>query len=1175
MKLVKTLDGNEAAVDVAYRLTEVCAIYPITPSSTMGELAEYWAHGGRKNLWGSIPLIAEMQSEGGAAGAVHGALQTGALTTTFTASQGLLLMIPNMYKIAGELTPCVIHVAARSLAAQALSIFGDHSDVMAARATGFAMLASSSVQEAHDMALVAHAVTLRSRIPFIHFFDGFRTSHEVAKIDAIADDVLAAMIHDEDIFAHRERALNPEKPVIKGTTQNPDVYFQGRESVNPYYETLPELTQAVMDELATHTGRAYKVYEYYGNPHAEDVLVIMGSGAETVKETLDAMEANGIKAGMLQVRLYRPFDVDLFIKELPATMRRITVLDRTKEPGALGEPLLQDVTSVMVDAVQSGKWISLPMISGGRYGLSSKEFTPAMVMAVFTEMKKPKGLKRFTVGIKDDVSGTSLEYSEDAWQEDPNVYRALFYGLGSDGTVGANKNTIKIVGEETDFNVQGYFVYDSKKSGSRTTSHLRFSKTPIRSSYLIRSANFVACHQNSFVHKVDVLRYAAEGSTLLLNSPVGADRVWESFPIEMQETIIAKKISVYVIDALAIAAQTGMGTRINTIMQTCFFALSGFIPREDAIAQIKESIRKTYARKGDDVVQKNFVAVDFTLEHLFKVEVPASVTAKHHILPAVPEAAPAFVKDVLGMILADRGDELPVSAFPADGVYPTGTSKWEKRNISPVVAQWNESICTQCGNCTVVCPHAAIRTKSMPESSLASAPAGFKNASLRGNDDPSMRFSLQVYAEDCTGCNLCVEVCPVPDRSKEGFKAINLVDKDPILEQAKKDLEFFETLPVNNRCSTDVSKVRGVQFLEPLFEFSGACTGCGETPYIKMVTQLYGDRMLVANATGCSSIFGGNLPTTPYTKNADGRGPAWCNSLFEDNAEFGFGYSLTREKHLEMAWELLDAMRDQLPADLITGLKHNKQDDELEIAAQRERVEELRNILSTMSGTNANRLASLSGAFLKKSIWIIGGDGWAYDIGFGGLDHVLASGRNVNIMVLDTETYSNTGGQASKSTPRGASAKFATGGKPTAKKDLALMAISYGSVYVARISMGANPAQAIKAIREAEAYDGPSLVIGYGHCISHGIEMESGLKQQKKAVDSGHWPLFRYNPELDLPMVMDSKKPKITLKDYALTETRYSSVMKENPAAAEVMLQQAQDDINRSWTIYENLASAR
>ena len=1176
---VTTLEGNEAVAYIAYRVNEVCAIYPITPSSTMAELADQWASEGKTNIWGNIPLVVEMQSEGGAAGTVHGALQTGAMTTTFTASQGLLLMIPNLYKMAGELTSAVLHVAARSLAAQGLSIFGDHSDVAAVRQTGFAQLASSTVQEGHDMALLAQASTLEGRIPFIHFFDGFRTSHEVNKLTLIPDETIRMMIDAEQVRAHRGRGLNPDHPFIRGTAQNPDIYFQARETVNPFYAQLPSIVQQKMDAFAELTGRSYHLFDYFGHPEAERVVVIIGSGAQTLIETVTYLQTQGEKVGVVNVRLCLPFSAEHFIKVLPATVKAITVLDRIKSPGATGEPLYADVVTVLAEAYANGTLPTpaIPRITGGRYGLSSKEFTPAMAKSVLDELKKDKPKNHFTIGIDDDVSHSSLEYDAAFDIEPDEVVRALFIGLGADGTVGANKNSIKIIGESTPLYAQGYFVYDSKKSGSRTVSHVRFGPNPINSPYLIHSASFIGCHQFVFAEKIDVLENAGHGATFLLNSPYGPDEVWDRLPRSLQQEIIDKDIRFYVIDASKVALDTGMGNRTNTIMQTCFFAISGVLPREEAIAKIKESIKKTYGKKGEDVVKKNYIAVDQTLARLYKIDVPKEAKGTIDLPPTVSSKAPEFVQQVTAMMMAGKGDQLPVSMLPIDGTYPSGTTQWEKRNISAFVPIWEPDICIQCGNCSFVCPHGVIRSKFYPETRLRNAPEAFKSAQINARGFPDTRYTLQVYVEDCTGCNLCVEVCPAKSLQQSGVKAINMKPKEPILKQELANIRFFESIPFNDRSKVDFSSVRGTQFLEPLFEFSGACAGCGETPYVRLLSQLFGDRLIMANATGCSSIYGGNLPTTPWTKNAEGRGPAWSNSLFEDNAEFGLGFRLTADKHLEVAIQLALELKGAVNPALVDQIIEAPQATESQIRDQRIRVAELKAALIILDTEKAKDLLSVADHLVHRSIWIMGGDGWAYDIGSSGVDHVLASGRNINILVLDTEVYSNTGGQMSKSTPMGAVAKFAAGGKPVAKKDLALQAISYGSVYVARIAMGANPQQTLLALREAEAYPGPSLVLAYSHCIAHGINMEHGLKQQDLAVACGHWPLIRYNPALREsdrnPFVLDSPRPAIKLKDYAFNELRYKMLSRSHPAESEELMKLAQQVVNQKWEIYEEMAS--
>ena len=1171
-----TIDGNEAAAYVAYRVNEICAIYPITPSSPMAEWADEWAAKGIPNIWGNIPDVIEMQSEGGAAGAVHGALQTGALTTTFTASQGLMLMLPNMYKIAGELTPTVFNIAARSLSAQALSIFGDHQDVMAARSTGFAILASANVQEAHDFALIAQAATLESRIPFIHFFDGFRTSHEVNKMYLLSDEQIRDMIDDDLVIAHRNRALNPDKPFIRGTAQNPDVYFQGRETVNPFYAKTPGIVQAQMDKFAKLTGRKYRIFDYFGAHDAERVIILMGSGAETAIETAEALAAKGEKVGVLQVRLYRPFSEAHFLQALPPTVDAIAVLDRTKEPGAAGEPMYQDIVASLVEAFTNRKIGNMPRMIGGRYGLSSKEFTPAMVKAVFDELNKEHPKNHFTIGIYDDVMYSSLEFDASFTLDESEWTQALFFGLGADGTVGANKNSIKIIGENTDLYAQGYFVYDSKKSGARTVSHLRFGPKPIRAPYLIRRADFVACHQFNFVEKVDMLAAAKPGATFLLNSPFGPEEVWDQLPRPVQQAIIEKKLKFYVIDATSVARDTGMSGRINTIMQTCFFALSGVLPREEAIAQIKKAIEKTYYKKGKAVIRQNFEAVDATLDHLYEVKVPPQITSDQDYPPVVPAEAPEFVREVTAMMMAGKGDDLPVSFMPVDGTFPSGTTKWEKRNIADLVPVWEPDICIQCGNCSFVCPHSVIRAKYYHENYLDGAPENFQSAPINARGFPETRFTLEVYMEDCTGCTLCVESCPATSLTDRTKKAINMQPKAEVIESNRENIQFFEQLPLNERNKVNFATVHGIQFLEPLFEFSGACAGCGETPYVRLLTQLFGDRLIVANATGCSSIYGGNLPTTPWTTTKEGKGPAWSNSLFEDNAEFGLGMRVTADKHLAMAEDLLKKLEPKLGSQLVNDILEAPQIFESSIVEQRRRVAVLKEKLQSINNLDAKHLLSIADHLVRRSVWLIGGDGWAYDIGSGGLDHALASGRNVNVLVLDTEVYSNTGGQSSKATPTAATAKFAAAGKRVGKKDLALQAISYGNVYVAQIAMGANPQQALLAMREAEAYEGPSLILAYSHCIAHGIDMEKGLTQQKLAVASGHWPLIRYNPALrkkgENPFVLDSPRPIMALRDYAYNELRYKILTRTNPEEAEKLMQLAQELVDLRWRTYEEMA---
>ena len=1164
------IDGNEAAAYIAHKVSEVIAIYPITPSSNMGEWADQWSSENKPNIWGTVPTVIEMQSEGGAAGAVHGALQAGSLSTTFTASQGLLLMIPNMYKIAGELTSTVFHVAARALAAHALSIFGDHSDVMAVRSTGFALLGSGSVQEVMDLALIAHAATLEARVPFLHFFDGFRTSHEVAKIEQLSDEDIHAMVDDDLVRAHRARALSPDHPVLRGTAQNPDVYFQAREAGNSFYLATPTIVQNTMDKFAKVVGRQYHLFDYHGAPDAERVMVIMGSGGDVAHEAVDALTAAGEKVGVLQVRLFRPFAIERFIEALPATTKSLVVLDRTKEPGGLGEPLYQEVITALAEAGVSKKVI------GGRYGLSSKEFTPAMIKAAFDELKKANPKNHFTVGIKDDVTFTSLDFDPDYSSEVPGTVRALFYGLGADGTVGANKNSIKIIGEQTDNYAQGYFVYDSKKSGTITTSHLRFGPKPLRSSYLITKASFIACHQFSFLERVDMLKAAEPGAVFLLNSIYGPEEVWDHLPRLVQKQIIDKKLKFYVIDGYEVAGKTGMGGRINTIMQTCFFAISGVLPREEAIEAIKYSIQKTYGKRGESVVQKNFAAVDAALSHLHEVKVPGTVTSQFDLRPPVPAAAPEFVQKVTALMVAGNGDDLPVSAMPIDGTFPTATAQWEKRNIALEIPEWDQELCIQCGKCVLVCPHAVIRAKVYDEKHLAGAPSTFKAVPARWKDMKDRKYTLQVAPEDCTGCALCVEVCPAKSKTQVKHRAINMVSQPPIRESEAANWDFFLNIPDTDRQVLSVSQVKDVQLLQPLFEFSGACSGCGETPYLKLMTQLFGDRIYAGNATGCSSIYGGNLPTTPYSQNSAGRGPTWSNSLFEDNAEFGLGMRLAIDKQNEYARELVWRLNSVLGDELTKGILEADQSNEAGIFAQRERIKALREKLAGVDSAEARDLLAIADSLAKKSVWILGGDGWAYDIGYGGLDHVLASGRNVNVLVLDTEVYSNTGGQASKSTPRGAVAKFAASGKPVAKKDLAMMAVNYGSVYVARVAMGANDMHTVKAFLEAEAYNGPSLIIAYSHCIAHGYDMVHGLDQQKVAVTSGYWPLFRYNPDLVAqgknPFQLDSKAPTTALKDYIYNETRYTMLVKSNPDQAKKLLELAQEDVAAKWKLYDYLA---
>ncbi len=1171
-----TIDGNEAAASVAHRSNEVIAIYPITPSSNMGEFADEWSAKGRRNVWGVVPEVVEMQSEGGAIGAVHGALQAGSLSTTFTASQGLLLMIPNLYKIAGELTSFCMHVAARTVATHALSIFGDHSDIMAIRQTGVSLLSSGSVQEAHDFALIGQAATLRSRLPLVHYFDGFRTSHEVAKIEELTDDDIRALLPDELITAHRRRALSPDRPLVRGTAQNPDAFFQAREACNKYYSACPGIVQATMNDFAKLTGRQYRLFDYVGAPDAEQVIVIMGSGGETAAETVEWLTARGAKVGVLRVRLFRPFAMGDFLAALPGTTKGIAVLDRTKEPGTAGEPLYMDVVTALQEARAEGQtpFAHEPVVIGGRYGLSSKEFTPSMIKSVFDEVVKAQPKRHFTVGISDDVTHLSLDYDKALDIEPDEVKRAVFFGLGADGTVGANKNSIKIIGEETDNFAQGYFVYDSKKSGAITISHLRFGPRPIRSAYLVKAAHFVGCHQFVFLEKYDVLEYAAPGGVFLLNSPFAADQVWDELPRETQQQIIAKGLKFYVIDAYKVAEATGMGGRINTIMQTCYFAISGVLPRDEAIAQIKKAIEKTYGKRGPEVIRKNFAAVDETLAHLHEVQVPGEATSQKAMPPLVADEAPDFVKRVTAVMMANKGDLLPVSAFPIDGTWPSATTQWEKRNIALEIPEWDAKLCIQCNKCALVCPHAAIRAKVYPSDQAAGAPEAFKLVDFKGNEFKGYKYTIQVAPEDCTGCTLCVEVCPAKDKSNPKHKALDMTPQPPLRAQERANYQFFLDIPEADRTAVKLD-VKGTQFLRPLFEYSGACSGCGETPYVKLMTQLFGDRLLVANATGCSSIYGANLPTTPYAVDPCGRGPAWSNSLFEDNAEFGLGFRLSVDAQVDLAKTLLKSLAPRLDGGLVEALLGADQSSEAGLAAQRERVVALRAALGAVSEPAARRLEQVADYLVKKSVWIVGGDGWAYDIGYGGLDHVLSMGRNVNILVLDTEVYSNTGGQQSKATPKGASAKFAMAGKSGSKKDLGLMAMAYGNVYVAHVAFGAKDAHTVRAFLEAEAYPGPSLIIAFSHCIAHGYDMAHGLDQQKLAVDSGYWPLYRFDPQADARgesrLRLDSNAPKVELGKYMRNETRFRVVEQQNPERFRHLLSEAQDEVQRRWSLYEEL----
>ena len=1168
----QTLDANEAVARVAYALNEVIAIYPITPATPMGESSDAWSEVNRKNLWGTVPTVIEMQSEGGAAGVIHGALQTGALATTFTSSQGLLLMIPNMYKIAGELTPAVFHIAARSVAAQALSIFGDHSDVMAARATGWAMLCSTNVQEAQDFALIAQAATLESRIPFLHFFDGFRTSHELAKIEMLDDEVLREMINEDRVREHRARALSPDHPVLRGTAQNPDVFFQARETVNPFYARCPDLVQRAMDRFAELTGRQYRPFDYHGAPNAEHVIVLMGSGCDAAHETVDYLTSSGGKVGVLKVRLYRPFDVERFAEALPASAKAIGVLDRTKEPGSAGEPLYLDCVNALHETGRGNL-----RVVGGRYGLSSKEFTPAMVEAAFDNLAAREPKNHFTIGIHDDLSGTSLDFDPAFSVESADVFRALFYGLGSDGTVGANKDSIKIIGDNTANYAQGYFVYDSKKAGAVTVSHLRFGPRPIRSSYLISEAQFVGCHQPFLLERFDILGHIAPGGAFLLNTPFGPERVWEQLPESAQRQIIEKRVRCFVIDAHQLARECHMGGRINTIMQTCFFSISGVLPHEQALAAIKDSIRNAYSKKGEEIVQMNLAAVDQTLAHLHEIKVPDRIGSKIEIRKPVASDAPQFVRDVLGPMIAGRGDCVPVSALPCDGSFPTGTSRWEKRNLAAEVPVWDPDVCIQCNKCVMVCPHAVIRSKVYVSSVLEGAPTTFKSRDARLPDWKELKYTLQVAVEDCTGCGICVDVCPARNKSEARLKAINMRPQPPLRQTEQRNWSFFLSIPEMDRRRVSLEHIRAQQVQQPLFEFSGACAGCGETPYLKLLSQLFGDRLIVANATGCSSIYGGNLPTTPWAQNAEGRGPAWSNSLFEDNAEFGLGFRVSLDKQREFAAELLARLASSVGEQLANEILHAEQKDEADIFDQRERVRELKQRLDALDTDEARRLVALADTLVRKSVWIVGGDGWAYDIGFGGLDHVLASGRNVKVLVLDTEVYSNTGGQMSKATPRGAVAKFAAGGKPAAKKDLGLIAMTYGNIYVASVAMGAKDEHTLKAFLEAEAYDGPALIIAYSHCIAHGINMTTAMQNQKAAVQTGQWLLYRYHPDLartgQNPLHLDSAPPKLPIEQYLNLENRFRMLTASKPDVAHRLFAEAQADANARWKLYQYLAA--
>jgi pyruvate-ferredoxin/flavodoxin oxidoreductase len=1187
-KIFEMIDANEAVAQIAYKTNEVIAIYPITPSSPMGEFADAWASENKKNIWGTVPTVVELQSEGGAAGTLHGALQSGSLATTFTASQGLLLMIPNMLKIAGELTPCVIHVAARSLAAQGLSIFGDHSDVMATRYTGFAMLASDTVQSAHDFALISMAATLKSRIPFLHFFDGFRTSHELMKIDAIPDEVIKEMINIDLVLEQKNRRLTPDKPVLRGTAQNPDVYFQGRESVNNFYAACPGIIVEAMAQFEKLTGRGYKLFEYFGHAEAEKIIIIMGSGCDTVHETVDYLTEKGEKVGILKVRLYRPFSVSHFIDSLPKTVKTITVLDRTKEPGSNGEPLYLDISQALYEvAIEKNTLAQLPKVLGGRYGLSSKEFTPSMVKAVFDNMSSATPKNHFTIGIYDDVSFTSLDFDPDFSIEKEDVVRSVFYGLGSDGTVGANKNSIKIIGESTDYYAQGYFVYDSKKSGSTTVSHLRTSKYRIRSPYLVSKPNFVACHQSIFLEKFDMLSGIVDGGTFLINTKFSKDEIWSHLPGIVQQQILEKKLKLYVVDAYSVAAASGMKNQINVVMQVCFFAISGILPQEEALTAIKKYIQKTYGKKGPEIVKMNLDAVDNTLAHLNRVDY-SNKSVTNQVYPiefCAPEQAPDYMKNVLGKILSGKGDLLPVSAMPVDGTFPTGTSRWEKRNIAQEVPVWDKNVCIQCAKCSYVCPHGVIRLNLFTPDKIQTFPEGFEYTDSRVPEfkEKALKFTLQISTDDCTGCGICVDICPAKNKSEVRLKAINMTPTEEISPKAKEHWKFMEAQPTVDRELLKITSIRQQQFQEPLFEFSGACSGCGETPYVKLLSQLYGDRLLVANATGCSSIYGGNLPTTPWTKNKEGRGPAWSNSLFEDNAEFGLGFRVSVDQQIKYVTELLVEQKEKIGGNLVDLIIHSKQEDEAEIFTQRERVVELKRKLNSLINScadaereNVKILLDQADYLVKKSVWIVGGDGWGYDIGYGGLDHVLASGKNINVLLLDTEVYSNTGGQMSKSTPRAAVAKFASGGKPARKKDLGLIAMSYGSIYVASVAMGARDEHTLKAFIEAESYDGPSIIIAYSHCIAHGINMTRGMQHQKAAVDSGQWLLYRFDPRKkdtgEHPLQLDSPPPKMPVVKYLEMENRFKMLLASKPEQAKKLFKQSQEDVDTRYRQYEFLS---